>query len=179
MKALALALLLLPGGLLAARAGVWMTPEQAAEKLFPGSPPRFEALALDAKALASLKEGVTPHSTRGRGWTLPGEAKLAEFKGGWLLLVDEIGKHQPIHFAVAIDRKGTVLGVEVLEYRENYGEQIGRAPFLAQFKGKRWEDSIQVGGDIDAISGATYSCYATTRAVRKALALLRVSGRLP
>lgn len=159
------------------QAGVWMTRDQAAAHWFPGKPAVFHEVALEPEAVKALKTVLKPYGTRGRGWSLPGKVERADFGKACLLVVEEVGKHQPIRFAVAIDAQGAVLGLDVLEYRENYGQKIGQEPFRAQYKGKRWEDPIQTPGDIDAISGATYSCYATNRAVRKALAILRLTGK--
>lgn len=160
-----------------AQAGVWMTREQAAEHWFPGKKAEFRTVTLTAEAVAALKELLKPHATRGRGWSLPGAIERADVGKACLLVVEEVGKHQPIRFAVAIDAQGAVLGVDILEYRENYGHQIRQASFLAQYQHKRWEDPIRSPGDIDAISGATYSSYASNRAVRKALALLKVTEK--
>lgn len=96
----------------------------------------------------------------------------------WLLIVEEIGKHKPITFAVGVSSLGIIEGLEVLEYRESYGVQIAKQGFLRQYIGKTLKDPIKTPGDIDAISGATYSSFATNRATRKALAVLKVSGWL-
>jgi electron transport complex protein RnfG len=160
-------------------AAVWETPAQASEAWFPGQKAAAADVALSPTAQASLKALLAPHSSRSIAWTLPASVPILEFKAGWLVLVEEVGRHFPIRFAVAVDHSGAVLGVDVLEYRENYGQQIRGEAFRRQFQGKRWEDKIRSPGDIDAISGATYSCQATSRAVRKSLAVLKVRGSLP
>lgn len=174
---LLLALLLGAGARLGAER--WLAPEEAGRHWFHAETLTAREEALSAQQLAALKALLKPFATRGRAWSWPTAFSALEGKQGWLLFCDEVGKHRPIRFAVAVERNGKVLGVDVLEYQENYGFEIRREAFRAQYHGKAWSDPIRSTQDIDAISGATYSCYATDRAVRKALALLKVTGRLP
>jgi hypothetical protein len=179
LKRARLLLVLLAGLAAPLRAAVWMTPEEAGRHWFPGEALAAETVPLSAAQQAQLKALLKPYATRGRPWVWPTELKVLTGKSGWLVCSDEIGKHRPIRFAVAVDQQGKVLVLDVLEYQENYGHEIRREAFRAQYHGKGWADPIRSAQDIDAISGATYSCYATDRAVRKALALLKLTGRLP
>jgi hypothetical protein len=52
------------------------------------------------------------------------------------MIVEEIGKHQPITFMVGVQPDGKVADVAVMVYRESYGGQVRYARFLAQFTGK-------------------------------------------
>ena len=99
---------------------------------------------------------------------------------GVIFLLDVIGQSQPISFAVGITPDGTIRDVAVLVYREAHGGEIADPRFRRQFAGKREGAPLELGRDIDAISGATISSRAATYAARKALALdalLRAGGR--
>ena len=91
---------------------------------------------------------------------------------GWAVVLDEMGKIKPITFLVGIDNQNNVLGVQILEYRDMFGSEIKRRSFLRQFQGKSLKDSIVVGQDIDAVTGATVSSHAAASIVRKSLKVI-------
>jgi Na+-translocating ferredoxin:NAD+ oxidoreductase RnfG subunit len=91
---------------------------------------------------------------------------------GWAVVLDEMGKINPITFLVGIDKQGTVLGVYVLEYRDMFGSEIKRRSFMRQFQGKTIKDPIKIGRDIDAVTQATISSQAAATAVRKSLRII-------
>ncbi|MEW6009300.1 MAG: FMN-binding protein [Candidatus Omnitrophota bacterium] len=104
------------------------------------------------------------------------EAKIL----GWTVILDEMGKIKPITFLVAIDIEGNILAVNVLEYRDMFGSEIKRRSFLRQFQGKSLKDSIVVGRDIDAVTGASISSHAAASAVKKSLTIIeRIQKDLP
>lgn len=105
--------------------------------------------------------------------------KRAEEIVGFVVVVEEIGKHRPITYAVAVNRDGTVRDLAVLAYREPYGGEVRERRFLRQYTGKRLADALQPYRDIRNISGATLSVEATGRAARKAIAVLKTTGDLP
>ena len=59
-------------------------------------------------------------------------------------------------------------------YRETRGGEITQRRFLAQYKGKRGADPIQLDRDIIGVSGATLSVQGANRAVHKAHAILQI-----
>lgn len=83
---------------------------------------------------------------------------------GYAVFDDEIGQHEPIDLVTFFDPAGRVTGVEVLAYREPYGDGIRSARFLAQLAGRDASSSFEV----DAVSGATISSRSVARAVRRA-----------
>lgn len=99
-----------------------------------------------------------------------GGAVAAPFVG-YVFLLDALGKSQPITFAAAVRPDGALQDLQVMVYREPYGEEIRERRFRAQFVGKRTSDPLALGKDIDAISGATISSASAAYAARKALAL--------
>ena len=105
-----------------------------------------------------------------------------------LLVLDHVfGKHEVIEYAMAVSPEGTVLQVEILEYREHYGGEIRNAKWREQFKGKSGASKLKLNEDIYNISGATISCRNVTDGVRRVLATfelvvrpqLLAAGRLP
>lgn len=89
-------------------------------------------------------------------------------KGG-AFFVDRVrGKHEWITYAVALDSSGRVTGMEILEYLETYGYQVGNKKWQAQFHGKNATGAqLEFDEDIKNISGATISCRNITRGVRR------------
>ena len=100
---------------------------------------------------------------------------VGETKGkrdGFAIVLDEMGKYQPITFLVGLDAAGNVKMVEILKYREPVGGEIRDSRFRKQYLGKGESDSITLGRDIKNISGATISCRAISRGVKKAVHLV-------
>lgn len=97
-------------------------------------------------------------------------------QGHWLgsaLLDAELGKHQPFDYLVAMDPAGKVLAVELLVYREAYGGGVRSEHFRSQFKGRDGHAELQLGKDVDAVSGATISSKTFADGVAKALRLFQ------
>ena len=103
---------------------------------------------------------------------------------GEIFLLDVIGQSLPITFAVGVKQDGTLQDLQVMVYREPHGDEIRERRFRAQFAGKKLQDPLVVGKDIDAISGATISSASAAYAARKGLALAdllrrRSNGKAP
>jgi Na+-translocating ferredoxin:NAD+ oxidoreductase RnfG subunit len=92
---------------------------------------------------------------------------------GYALFDREIGQHEYIDFATFFDCDGRVTRVEVVAYREPYGDGIRSPRFRGQFVGKSAESRLRAGHDIDVISGATLSAQAMAKAVKRASVLLQ------
>jgi Na+-translocating ferredoxin:NAD+ oxidoreductase RnfG subunit len=92
---------------------------------------------------------------------------------GYALFDREIGQHEYIDFATFFDCDGKVTRVEVVAYREPYGDGIRSRRFRKQFVGKAADSGFKPGHDIDVISGATLSARAMAKAVKRATLLLR------
>jgi Na+-translocating ferredoxin:NAD+ oxidoreductase RnfG subunit len=90
---------------------------------------------------------------------------------GSIFLIDVIGQNLPITFAVGVKADGSLQDIQVMVYREPHGDEIHERRFRAQFAGKKLQDPLLVGKDIDAISGATISSNSAAYAARKGLAL--------
>jgi Na+-translocating ferredoxin:NAD+ oxidoreductase RnfG subunit len=85
-----------------------------------------------------------------------------------LVFIDQVlGKHEQITYAAAIAADGKIIGIEVMEYRETYGQQIRGAEWRKQFVGKTAADPIKLERDIKNISGATLSSSHVSAGVRR------------
>ena len=79
------------------------------------------------------------------------------------------GKWGPIHYLVALDLNGVVLGIVILDYQEIRGKLIAKKRFLKQYIGKTIDNPLRLRKDIDGITGATISSRSLTDGVRKIL----------
>src|SRR5262249_61167662 len=102
----------------------------------------------------------------------------ADTVAGFIVVVEEIGKHRPITFAVGVRSDGKVQDMAVMAYREAYGGEIRDKRFLRQYHDKALDDALLPYRDIRNISGATLSVQATGRAARQAVAPVRAPGDL-
>jgi len=99
-------------------------------------------------------------------------ARSADQIDGYALFDRELGQHEYIDLATFFDAEGRVTQVEVVAYREPYGDGIRSKRFRKQFVGKGAASGFKPGHDIDVISGATISARALTKAVKRATLLL-------
>ena len=160
----------------------YLSAEQARALLFPAAAQwqdkRFVLSPEQLQTVARLA-GVPARST---AWAL---SQALDDKGKYLgsVVVDQvIGKFELITYAVGVDAKGAVTGIEILSYRESHGGEIRLPAWRKQFAGKTLAQPIKVGDDIALISGATLSCSHVTDGVRRIvglLAMLREGGLLP
>ncbi len=85
---------------------------------------------------------------------------------------EEVGYSAPIQVLVGMDLEGELTGIEILSYRESYksirGDFLNTERFPFQFKGKSVGDGFRVGRDIDGVSRATITSWATSRGIRNA-----------
>ena len=146
-----------------AYAEVYMTENQAADILFSGvklDPGWMDLTPQEIKTIENLsgKKGL---SSRVRVWWGPSREAL---------IIDRVlGKHEYITYAVALTSEGKVKGIEIMEYRETYGNQIREPQWRQKFVGKGTQDQLKLDKDIPNISGATLSCAHITDGVRRIL----------
>lgn len=99
--------------------------------------------------------------------------RVFKAEDGYVLEVETAGYVGPMTLWVGVTNEGTVSGVTVRDHGETFG--LGRgaqtdAPFLLQFLGTAGEAAV--GEDIDALTGATVTSKAVTRAVNAAAAFV-------
>jgi electron transport complex protein RnfG len=102
-------------------------------------------------------------------------AKTSDRIDGYAVIDEEMGQHQPITFGVKISATGQVERLEIMVYREGYGDEIREKRFRRQFEGKTKQDDIRFGDDVVAVTGATISSQAMAIGVRRAVALVAVA----
>ena len=151
-----------------AAATVYLTIPAAQQAMFPGARLVDHALPLsDAQRKAIAKASGTPgYDKIQRVW----EARHGDRRVGWFLVDRVIGKHDFITYAVALSPGGAVRAVEILEYRETYGDEVRNPNWRRQFVGKRPGAELKLDRDIRNISGATLSSKHVTEGVRRLLA---------
>jgi Na+-translocating ferredoxin:NAD+ oxidoreductase RnfG subunit len=99
-------------------------------------------------------------------------AKSGERVDGYALFDEQVGQHEPISFATFFDSAGQITRVEVVAYREPYGDGIRAERFRRQFLGRNVRSRFRAGDEIDTISGATISSRSACVAVERAAALV-------
>src|SRR5262249_40957795 len=90
----------------------------------------------------------------------------------YAVVLNEIGKSEPITFMVGMSPEGKVTEVVIMEFRENRGWEVKEKRFLNQFRGKTVRNAIRVDEDIINYTGATLSSKAVARGVKRSLLLL-------
>lgn len=152
-------------------AATYLTVSEAQKALLPGehlTPLSVELTKQQAGAIEK-RAGVRVRSRSLQVW---------KGSGGSHFFVDRvIGKHEFITYALALGPGGEVRGIEVLDYRETYGDEIGREAWRRQFLGKRAGDPLKLGLEVKNISGATLSCRHLTDGVRRLLATYETALR--
>lgn len=89
---------------------------------------------------------------------------------GYAFVGEGNGYGGTVRVLVGVDEAfNEIVNLKVLEHTETpgLGSRIEDESFRRQFVGKKVEDPIKVGQDIDGISGATVSSRAVTEAVRQ------------
>jgi Na+-translocating ferredoxin:NAD+ oxidoreductase RnfG subunit len=94
---------------------------------------------------------------------------------GWFIEDEVLGKHEYIHWALALNADGSVRQIEILVYKETYGYQVREANWRAQFTGKQYGARLKLGADIKNISGATLSCRHITDGVKRLLSFYDIA----
>lgn len=101
------------------------------------------------------------------------EAITAVYKGdnGFVIETTTYGYAGDVVLLVGVDSEGTVTGLVVRELSETYGlgkNALSNMEFLSQFLGTSGD--VEVGTNVDAMSGATVTSKAVARGVNAAVA---------
>jgi NosR/NirI family transcriptional regulator, nitrous oxide reductase regulator len=97
---------------------------------------------------------------------------------GYAALGETQGYAGPIEMLVGIDLQGNITGVKVFSQRETPGffKLILNAGFPEQFIDRSFRDPLQIGNDLDAVSGATVSAEGIAASTRQAVRLIAQQG---
>ncbi|MCB9094677.1 MAG: FMN-binding protein [Halobacteriovoraceae bacterium] len=82
-------------------------------------------------------------------------------------IVSQMGKEGPMSVGICFGNDSKISTVKVLQFSEDHGKKVAEDSFLSQFKNKDAKQPLQVGKNVDAITGATYSTNAVVEAVSK------------
>ena len=84
----------------------------------------------------------------------------------------------PIDMLVGVDADGNVLGALVVEQRESPGffRLVERSSLLSDFAVQQVGDPLQLGQDLDVVTGATFSAEGVAGAVRAAVRDIAAKG---
>lgn len=137
----------------------YLSVEQAQGALFPAGTrfaPHALTLAVEQKQAIEQASGQRVRDLTPKVWRAERDGQPQS----WFLVDQVIGKHEFITYAV-----------EVMDYRETYGYEIRNPAWRRQFAGKRHDDALKLGGDIQNITGATLSCRDVTNGVKRLLAM--------
>jgi Na+-transporting NADH:ubiquinone oxidoreductase subunit C len=149
----------------------YLSVEQAQQAIFPGK--KFSASPVkltDAqKKTIEQKSRVRVLKNEQQVWRVSG--------GGWFIVDEVVGKHDFITYAVGLNADGSVKQIEVMTYRETYGDQIRNEKWRAQFVGKNASSTLKLDEDIKNISGATLSCRHITDGVKRLCAFYEAALR--
>jgi Na+-translocating ferredoxin:NAD+ oxidoreductase RnfG subunit len=163
-----------------AGATTYLTVPQVLRDFFKASKkvsPKRLTLDEGTSAEIAAKLGVTSIP---RDWVV----YLGDTEGrrdGLAVIDSEKGMHELIDFAVRLSPSGAVERVEILEYREPYGDEVRSERFRQQFSGKTAKDRIVAGEDIDIVSGASISSRSIAVGVKRATLVIQAaikSGQL-
>ncbi len=100
------------------------------------------------------------------------EIKISSNKTGYMVLAKAKSKFEFFDYAVFYDENKNIKAVRVLQYREDYGGEIGSKRWLRQFDGLNSKSPIEIDNDIQGISGATISYLAITKGVKNLTQLM-------
>lgn len=151
-----------------AYATVYLSVEQAQSILFPGATFQPDTRTLTDEQSKGIEHasGVSVRNKQLKVWRVS--------TGGWFIADEVVGKHEFIPFALGLDEKGAVKGIEILEYREAYGGQIREENWRRQFVAKPAGSRLRLDKDIRNVSGATVSCKHVTDGVSRLLATYEI-----
>jgi Na+-translocating ferredoxin:NAD+ oxidoreductase subunit G len=177
----AAALLTLLGAALPAHATQYWTAGAVLTSFFKGATKiSYKAVSLSDAEAADIAKRLGTTSIK-KDWSIYFSETEGKRNDGFAILDKELGLHEPIDFAVRFTAAGAVDNVEVMEYREAYGDEVRSERFRKQFFGKSAKDPISVGKDIQMITGASISSRSMAVGVKRGALVLEnalKNGRL-
>lgn len=154
-----------------ANAKIYLSVEQAQKILFPNKTLIKNPLIITSDLQERMRK------TSSIRHPFQGERIWKATDGSWLVIDEVVGKHEMITYAVALSPKGSILGIEILEYVESYGYEVANHEWRQQFVGKNASDPIKLNQDIQNIGGATLSCKHITDGVKRVAVLFDLALR--
>ncbi len=120
-----------------------------------------------------------PISQDAQAFGRPAEAKITEIKGdsgllGYYVESKVVSRSGPFKIRVLLDSCLFVKQATVISYPWDRGRDVRKRAFTSQFEGKGPKDPIQLGKDIDAMTGATISSRVMAEGVSDTIKLLKL-----
>lgn len=133
-------------------------------------------------AATGLREVSIPHDAHAFGNADQMTVKVIQNHSvslGYCVGATVAAKSGPFRICVLVDSNLLVRRASVVSYTWDRGRDVRKLKFTHQFEGKGADDPIQIGQDIDAMTGATLSSKAMAQGVRDVVMLLaRISHKL-
>jgi hypothetical protein len=148
-----------------AGARINVSTEETQQRLFPGTKLTLNPVLLTEaqrdkmRSLSSVRE------------PFKGERVWRSEQGDWFIVDEVLGKHEMVKYALSINANGTIKGIEIMEYVESYGYEVGEASWRNQFVGKGSDAMLKLNQDIKNISGATLSCKHVTDGIKRLMVM--------
>lgn len=93
---------------------------------------------------------------------------------GYAYFAKAPSKTAQFDYLVLLDKELIVVKTKVIAYREEFGGEIGSKRWLKQFNGKTKGDTLKMGENVVAISGATISVRSMTNAMNNLMKSLKI-----
>jgi hypothetical protein len=148
-----------------AHAKIYVAVEQVQQSMFPGQKLTQTPIALTEAQRDKMRELSSVREP------FRGERVWRTAAGDWFIVDEVIGKHEMVKYALGINANGTIKGIEIMEYVESYGYEVGEASWRNQFVGKTSDAQLKLNKDINNISGATLSCKHLTDGVKRLMVM--------
>lgn len=148
-----------------AHAKIFVGVEETQQRLFPGEKLFQNPVVLNTAQRDKMRELSSVREP------FRGERVWKTAKGDWFIVDEVVGKHEMVKYALAINADGTIKGIEIMEYVESYGYEVGEASWRNQFVGKNGDAALKLNQDIRNISGATLSCKHLTDGVKRLMVM--------
>ena len=148
-----------------AHAKIYVSVEETQHRLFPGEKLTPNPLVLTEAQREKMRDLSSVREP------FRGERVWKTAKGDWFIVDEVVGKHEMVKYALAINADGTIKGIEIMEYVESYGYEVGEASWRNQFVGKTSDATLKLNKDIKNISGATLSCKHLTDGVKRLMVM--------
>lgn len=148
-----------------AHAKIYVSVEQAQQSLFPGQKLTQFPVVLTEAQRERMREASSVREP------FRGERVWRTAKGDWFIVDEVVGKHEMVKYALAINADGTIKQIEIMEYVESYGYEVGELSWRQQFVGKTAASTLKLNTDIKNISGATLSCKHLTDGIKRLMVM--------
>ena len=148
--------------------------------MFSGSSPASQDLQLARQSFPSANVITqVPLTQKAQDFGRPAQAKISEIKApsrllGYRVESTVVSRSGPFRIRVWLDSNLYVNKATVISYPWDRGRDVRKRAFTSQFEGKGPQDPIQLGNDIDAMTGATISSRVMAQGVRDTIKLLEI-----